>query len=244
MSTTNCLQHFNYDPLPIELKNKIIKFVLEVHEKGIGMKALANIVPNEKNNVDTNTTDNNVFIYILHPTLTFQVQQYFSKYFNDHPTLSTTRGRGVLVQLINGPITGQDFNTIHPHTDPDTRPKTLMYILKSGGDNVKTTWYKLKDQLIDYTETADAADNTINVYDLPIYSNDMLDPIHEYVMKEDNWYLFNHSITHGVTNIASTRISLTLVLDYENVEKKAREIAGETDLVKLASEWATLDCLK
>lgn len=243
MSTSNCLTKLNYDPLPIDLKEKLIEFALEVHQKKIGLRVVANIVPTGESDVDTSKSDNNVFIYLLHPKLTKRIQEHYAAFFNEQPTLSTRPGRGVVVQVINGPLDGEEFNVIHPHTDPDSRPKTLMYILSPGGNNVKTTWYKIKNEKIDYKETLYENSNLYD-YDLPIYSANTLDPIEDHIMEEDGWYAFNHSITHGVTNIESTRVILTCMLDYEKITAENKNEHNQEYLVKLLSDWDTLDCMK
>lgn len=241
MSTDKCLEKLNYDPIPLELKEKLIAFALECHSKDIGLIVLANIVPVDQSNIDESKTDNAVFIYSLHPSLTAQIQKFYSKFLDSYPTLSQIPGRGSTIQIINGPLSREKTNTIHPHTDPATRPKTLMYIMSPGGTNVKTTWYKIKDSAAEYDETAKGR---VTVYDLPAYDNDMLDPIEEHVLEEDKWYVFNHNITHGVTNIESTRIILTCALDYEGTIKHKSSPVVEQELQKLRSDWTSLDSLK
>jgi hypothetical protein len=242
MDKTKGLEKLNYDPIPAELGEEIIKFALEVHEKNIGLAALANIVPPNIPAPDTahkmDISDNNVYIYLLYPKLVNKIQKCYSKFFENHPTLSVHPGRGVIVQIINGPINGQQFNTIQPHSDPNTRPESLMYILSTGGNNVKTTWYKIKDdQIID----AEQANKETNIYDYPVYSKDMLEPIEEHIMEEDCWYHFNHTIPHGVDNIESVRIIVSCFLEYETVMKNVKV---QPDLNQLSNDWASLDSLR
>lgn len=237
------LEKIEYQSIPVELKEKLIEFALEVHKKNIGLTVLANIVTNDESNIDTSKQDNNVFVYVVHPFLTRQVQNIYTDFpqnlANREPlNLSNEPGKGVLIQVINGPLPGEECNTIHPHVDPDCRPDSLMYILSTGGDNVKTTWYNVKNKDIAYTEIA------THVYDLPIYSKDNLEIVEEHVMQEDGWYLFNHSVPHSVDNIKSPRIILTLPIDFTELRKVFVSTLDESYYSKLLSGWETLDCLK
>jgi len=241
MNNTKGLQKLNYDPIPADLKEQLIKFALEVHEKEIGLSdlAVADYQKNTNEGTGSTTADNSVYVYLLHPTLTNRIQECYSKFFDEYPTLCSRPGRGVMLQVINGHLHGQEFNSVQPHQDPEVRSNTLMYILSPGGDNVKTTWYKIKDETMKKTVRSNPK---INDYDYPIFTKDMLEPIEEHIMQEDCWYHFNHSIPHGVENIKSKRIVISCLLDYENSIKK--KIGGDPDIVKLRNDWGTLDCMK
>ena len=118
MSKTTCLEKFNYDPLPIDLKEKLIEFALEVHQKKIGIRVIGSTYGSD--------VDHSVIAYLVHPKLTNRVQAHYSKFIDDHPTLSTIPGRGVMIQIINGPLNGEEFATIYPHIDPDIRPRAVL----------------------------------------------------------------------------------------------------------------------
>lgn len=234
MSKTTCLEKFNYDPLPIDLKEKLIEFALEVHQKKIGIRVIGSTYGSD--------VDHSVIAYMVHPKLTNRVQAHYSKFIDNHPTLSTSPGRGVTIQIINGPLNGEEFATIYPHIDPDIRPRSLMYILSPGGDDVKTTWYEQKDKKYDH-KTEDGQESKI-MYEVREYQSDELVKLEEHTMQEDNWYVFNHSIVHGVTNIKSLRIILTCALDYEKIASKQAISLTEEQINKIFSEWSTLDCMK
>ena len=82
------------------------------------------------------------------------------------------------------------------------------------------------------------------MYEVREYQSDELVKLEEHTMQEDNWYVFNHSIVHGVTNIKSLRIILTCALDYEKIASKQALSLTEEQVKKLFSDWSTLDCMK
>lgn len=231
MITNKCIEELNYDPLPIDLKEKLIEFAKEVHQKKIGIRVVGSTYGSDE--------DHSVIVYLVHPKLINRVQACYSKFFENHPTLSTQPGRGVTIQIINGPLNGEEFASINPHVDPDIRPSSLMYILSPGGDDVRTTWYEHKDKKDDYSKVDD---QTVKRYEVREYQSDELVKLEERAMQEDKWYVFNHSIIHGVTNIKSLRIILTCTLDYDRLAVDFN--ITEEQAKKLMYEWSTLDCMK
>ena len=233
MTTNKCLEKLNYDPLPIDLKEKLIEFAREVHQKKMGIRVVGSTYGSD--------VDNSVIVYMVHPKLTNRVQAHYSKFIDDQPTLSKHPGRGVMIQIINGPMNGEEFASINPHVDPDIRPSSLMYILSPGGDDVKTSWYEHKDKKDDYSKVDD---QTVKKYEVREYHSDELVKLEEHAMQEDKWYVFNHSIIHGVTNIKSLRIILTCTLDYERLVAEQDLNITEEQVKKIMYEWSTLDCMK
>lgn len=242
MNTNKCLEKLNYDPLPLELKETLINFALEVHKKEIGLSVLANVIPTERGEQSNLKTDKNVFVYTLVPALTKIIQDKYPIFSTNHPTLSSSPGRGAVVQVINGPFEGEEYNNIYPHKDPTIRPRTLMYILSPGGSRVKTTWYKIKGTEMEYKEYA--ARQQVAMYDVAGYSIDEVEPIEEHIMEENGWYIFNHGIIHGVTNIESPRIILSFMLDYVDISERILAMTGPRDIQKLRNDWSNLDSLK
>lgn len=242
MHTNKCLVKLDYDPLPVELKEKLIRFASEVHLKKIGLSALANIVPTEQGTMRDSKTDKNVFIYTLVPTLTKIIRDQYPILTTDHPTMLSLPGKGVHIQIINGPAAGEKCNNIYPHKDPVTRSKTLLYILSPGGNKVTTTWYKIKDTETKYKEYV--SEEKVITYDLAGYGIDEIEPIEEHIMEEDGWYIFNNSIIHGVTNIESPRLILSFILDYVDMSETIFAETGTRDVQQLRNDWASLDSLK
>lgn len=238
---SECLEKYEYGVINAKLKEKLIEFALEVHSKNIGLLVKANVdVPTDGATTNTYNTDNNVYVYLLHPRLVKRVEDHYLKFANTLG-LSEDPLRGTLIQIIDGPIQGEESNTIHPHVDPDCRPASFMYILSPGGDNVTTSWYNIKQKsTIKYAEQVT---KEVHVFDLPIYAKENLELIEEHVMQEDCWYLFNNSIPHGVENIKSTRITLWSIPNFLEIREEF-EKTNVTDKSKLSIGWNSLECMK
>ena len=93
-------------------------------------------------------------------------------------------------------VTGGNF--VAPHIDdPQARIEGMLYLLKSGGTNVRTTWYEVKKN---YQHLA------LENYSAIPYSK--LDQIETHCLEEDMWHWLNFNKIHGVTNQESLRIAL------------------------------------
>lgn len=107
----------------------------------------------------------------------------------NHPVVNFTR---YWLQIVSG------GNFVGPHVDdPTARTDGFLYILKSGGNNVQTTWYEIK------TEFSHLVSEN---YTLIPYSK--LNQIETHCLEEDMWHWLNFNKIHGVTNQESLRISL------------------------------------
>ena len=87
---------------------------------------------------------------------------------------------------------------IPPHVDdPPTRHPSPLYLLKAGGSNVRTRWYKIKDEF----------------KNLEVHTNigipyDRLTLVEDHCLKESSWHWMNFSEPHSVENQESLRLSL------------------------------------
>lgn len=93
-------------------------------------------------------------------------------------------------------VTGGTF--VSPHIDSSTHRKIgFVYLLKSGGSNVITTWYEPKEEYKDLglTENSEIAYHKINA-------------IEEHCLEENAWHRLNFNKIHGVKNQESTRVLL------------------------------------
>jgi hypothetical protein len=127
----------------------------------------------------------------------FPINQYFRReieqYFYDN-NLSHPEWDNKLfgVQVVTGGGSGR----FPPHRDPPYyRVKDFVYILDTGGDNVITSWWKVKD-----TEPPD------NSYHVPI-AEEILDEVEAHKTEEDSWYQFDFSEIHSVKNIERLRVA-------------------------------------
>ena len=93
-------------------------------------------------------------------------------------------------------VTGGNF--VGPHIDdPRARTDGMLYLLQSGGADVRTTWYEVKK---DYQHLA------LENYSVIPYSK--LDQIEDHRLEEDVWHWLNFNKIHGVTNQETLRIAL------------------------------------
>jgi hypothetical protein len=144
--------------------------------------------------------------YIRHgvPTKTrrqhvFNIGEDFDKWVADniHP-YPYEAGISVGVPL-DAPIHG-------PHCDPRRR-YVLNYILDTGGDNVRTVWYREKGQPLERLHAAGPEGKGYWVED---YAN--LEVIDDVVFSPGIWILLNPKIIHSVENLQGYRTFLTISL--------------------------------
>jgi len=88
----------------------------------------------------------------------------------------------------------KDGSNLNAHRD-DRRTHVIMYIIDSGGENVKTCFYrKLLDKEYEPVK--------------PIPKEE-LELVHEEVLETDKWYKLSVQDVHSVENLQSTRLCLT-----------------------------------
>jgi hypothetical protein len=103
--------------------------------------------------------------------------------------------------LIDVAVTDYDNNKValRPHTDR-TREYTLMYLLKTGGDDHRTVFYKPKDTTINVVRNMDFDYNELNEIDsihVPLYT----------------WTLLHAVTVHSVENIPGMRVAIQIGLE-------------------------------
>jgi hypothetical protein len=87
---------------------------------------------------------------------------------------------------------------IAPHIDdPPTRHPSLLYLIKAGGSNVRTKWYKIKDEFKNHEVH----------YNIGI-PYDRLILVEDQCLKESSWHWMNFNEPHSVENQESLRIAL------------------------------------
>jgi hypothetical protein len=131
-------------------------------------------------------TTGSVGFYDLSDKHKVKLQHYFKK----TPELCNRRWAAQVVA-------GQKEHTA-PHIDPPKfRKEGMLYILKTGGPSVTTTWYKLKDQ-----HQALGVDHSVGI---PMQ---MIEEVESHILEENCWHYFNFSEIHGVTNQPDVRFAL------------------------------------
>lgn len=83
-----------------------------------------------------------------------------------------------------------------PHKDM-VRNFSLLYLIKSGGERVTTSFYKLKPGLDEMSSRS-------------VFRYSYLDELDTFQFKEGTWNLLNNKSIHAVKGIDQTRISLAI----------------------------------
>lgn len=119
--------------------------------------------------------------------LTKQLSDYYTSL--NHPF-------GKNIQYFIQIVIGSSF--VAPHIDnPAEREHGFLYLLKAGGNNVKTRWYEINEEY----KHAEVIYNTAIPYD-------RLTLVEEHCLEENTWHWMNFSKAHSVENQESTRIAL------------------------------------
>jgi hypothetical protein len=128
-----------------------------------------------------------VTFYAIPENLRNQLIEYYQDV--DHPLFKNDK---YYFQIIN--------NAAHvpPHVDDRiARTEGLLYLLESGGTDVKTTWYS----------AADGRDNSI-IPDRVAIPYENLNVIESHVLRENYWHYMVFNAPHGVENLRSMRIAI------------------------------------
>ena len=89
-----------------------------------------------------------------------------------------------------------DGKFVAPHSDPG-RKVGYLYILKAGGTNVRTKWWRVKDEFTDLPK--------IDGYGVPY---EKLDVVEDHCLEEGTWHYLNFEELHSVENQETLRIGL------------------------------------
>jgi hypothetical protein len=101
---------------------------------------------------------------------------------------------GVRVNNVNG-------STVHgPHTDPPVQKYKLYYLIKEGGDNVLTCWYQEHNQPL------------IRPAGTTVCDFSQVSKIDQLTIPKHQWLLFNTNILHGIENVVTQRVNLSVTL--------------------------------
>lgn len=128
-----------------------------------------------------------VGFYSLPPYLVEKICNFYKDV--DHPAVKHT---GYQIQVVIG---GQ---FVAPHIDDsNVRTSGFLYLLKTGGENVRTVWYEVKPEYKNLE---------LSEYSGIPYSR--LDVAEDNCLEEDCWHWMNFNKIHSVENQESLRISL------------------------------------
>jgi len=183
----NC-EKLNYGKFSSELKARLIDF---------GKQKLKNS-NYTAGGWKADSTDTYINVYPIDQYFRKEIEKYFIDNNIAHPNWEK---KLFGVQLVSG----GKFGSFPPHRDPPYyRDKDFIYILDTGGDNVITSWWKLKDDA--------PPDNSFHV---PI-AEEILDEVEAHKTEEDIWYQFDFSEIHSVQNIQRLRVAFVTWDDKRN----------------------------
>jgi len=185
--------------LPADIKQQLIQLAEQNQQNNVPVVAwysgyetenrssLAFVEYNNRFLESNGNESGGVGFYHLDYQLNERICNFYKKV--NHPNINFTH---YWLQIVTG------GNFVGPHTDdPVSRSDGFLYVLKSGGSNVRTKWYEVKKEfshLIPEHYTS-----------IP-YSK--LDQVEDHCLEEDTWHWLNFSKIHGVENQESLRISL------------------------------------
>jgi hypothetical protein len=192
-------KYLEIPPLPQAIKQDLIKVATDNVENNIpcvawfgryettNKQSIAFVEHNKQFEESNGLESGGVGFYSIPLDLHKQLVSFYQKL--NHPDINFTH---YWLQIVTG------GNFVGPHVDdPTARTDGFLYILKSGGSNVQTTWYEIK------TEFSHLIPENYTV--IP-YSK--LNQIETHCLEEDMWHWLNFNKIHGVTNQESLRISL------------------------------------
>jgi hypothetical protein len=159
-----------YGPLGDTMYNK--NYILKLDEEG-----------KDKNNTG------GVGFYSFPKELFFKIKDFYTEV--NHPLIHFNT---YLLQVVSG------GSYVAPHSDDvGPRQKGMIYMIKSGGSNVKTVWYEIKPELI----------GTSHVPESKFYlSYNILDKKEEHILEENTWHFMNFEAIHSVENQESVRMAI------------------------------------
>ena len=189
-----CKLKENYPILSEDLKKDCIDYALSCLENKNSMEAWYCRVEKENKNSLGYIEENNIIeksggvgFYFLDSELNQRVIDDFKKSGNQEINFTLYAVQAVV---------GGDF--VGPHVDdPSARKEGVLYMLKTGGENVLTRWYNIKEQYrhLDIPTGTGIPYERLNIAD-------------EHCLKEDKWYWLNFNQIHSVENQQSVRLAL------------------------------------
>ena len=197
----NCEQLKNIPPLSEELTQECISFAEELLKNKTSFdvwyhgyetknkNSLSYVEPGTEYDETNGQPTGGAAHYLLPIELSNKINEFYEQLGIELPM--TKPIMFIMQFILNG-------NFLGPHLDdPSFRTVGHLYILQTGGSNVRTKWYDIKDEF-KHCE--------ITNYAYVPYSR--LIEIEDHKLEEGTWVRFNFSKIHSVENIETLRIGL------------------------------------
>jgi|GEM_PF-4058854 len=181
-------------PVPEDLKNELIKIAEQSVANGDQPSLWHGSYGSQDKNSISYLDPEELFIektggvgfYLSPPELSSELVKLYKKF----PGLETYNYYTIQI------VTGSTF--VAPHVDdPNHRGSGVQCLLKSGGSNVRTKWYQIKDEHKHLKIETNRA--------IP-YSK--LIEVDDHCLEENAWHWLNFSQIHSVENQESLRVGL------------------------------------
>lgn len=117
------------------------------------------------------------------------------------------------VQIIST-ANGYDICAIPPHIDRVRGNRILHYFMDTGGDDVNTIWYQEPGYNLERTN-----DDLLWNFSGDFNDFRVLNEVYRTKFKPKSWTLMKSSVAHGVTNITGSRVSISMAIMEDEVEK-------------------------
>ena len=192
-------KYLEIPPLPHDIKQDLIKVATHNVENNIpcvvwfgryettNKQSIAFVEDNKKFEESSGKESGGVGFYAIPLDLHKQLISFYQQV--NHPVINFTQ---YWLQIVTG------GNFVGPHVDGmKHRPDGFLYLLKSGGSKVQTTWYEIKPEF---------SHLVMDNYAVIPYSK--LNQIETHSLEEDVWHWMNFNKIHGVLNQESLRIAI------------------------------------
>lgn len=126
--------------------------------------------------------------------------------FNKFDSFNSTIGK-FNIQVFNH-NKNNEILSFYPHTDGIRAEYVLNYIIKTGGNNVKTQWFRHKNDDIYKPKLINNGHTECNHENLTLQD--------EIVFTKNQWALIDARPLHAIDNLESTRIALSI--SYKKIE--------------------------
>lgn len=184
------------NPLPDHIKNRLLDFAYNRFSTRTRRKSIGNFETANKNSLAYISSQQEFerlygisgFIEIC--KVTDVLEQEIKNYYKDNLNFNNI---DIQLQGLQG------GNFFVPHTD--SRKSSWFYILETGGDNVLTSWYSVKDEF----KNLDIPTNIAIPYNKILEEDSCVLPV-------NTWYKFSHKDIHSVSNLERLRIVLCLCI--------------------------------
>jgi sensor histidine kinase YesM len=182
-------QDLDIHPLSEDLLSKLLKYAEEmIEQKKTSLYSYPTI---DDEYIELYGTPATGKIFFLPTNLNNEIIEFYKN-------CSNFNNSKMFIQIISG---GKYFT---PHIDDvKLRKTTKLCILQTGGNNVETTWWNVKENYANENYGIDP--------DLLFFPYYKIEKSHSHILKTNSWYELEVNKIHSVENMVEPRISFTFL---------------------------------